>query len=59
MSKLLEILDVLRLAGSQVEEWKTEEIMLAGCRGSKYVMKRINPNSSNFLYILASYIHRL
>jgi hypothetical protein len=37
--------------------------MLAGCIGSEYVMKRINPNSSEgirkLLYILAAYIRRL
>ena len=63
MSKLLESLDVLWLAGGQFGQWKTEEIMLVGCRGSECVMKKINPNSSEgihrLLFILVAYIHAL
>jgi hypothetical protein len=30
----------------QTRQWKTEENVFAGCRGSEHVMKRINPSCS-------------
>jgi hypothetical protein len=39
MSKLLESLDVLWLAMSNFGQWKIEDKVIAGCRGSKHVKK--------------------
>ena len=40
MRKLLESLDVLLLAVGQFGQWKTEEKVIAGCRGSEHVKQR-------------------
>jgi hypothetical protein len=40
ISKLLESLDVLSLAVGQFGQWKIEEKVIAGCRGSEHVKKR-------------------
>ena len=40
MRKLLESLEILWLAVGQFGQWKTEEKVITGCRGSKHMKQR-------------------